>query len=73
MDIYDGKGGIASPAQIENTLYNLAQSHPEAPDLPFAAPSVFPNTQAREIRAQLISRGEKRRHLANRRKKPCLC
>lgn len=58
MDIYDGKGGIASPAQIENTLYNLAQSHPEAPDLPFAAPSVFPNEQAREIRAQLLSRGE---------------
>ena len=58
MDIHDGKGGIASPAQIENTLYNLAQSHPEAPDLPFAAPSVFPNEQAREIRAQLLSRGE---------------
>lgn len=58
MDIHDSKGGIASPAQIENTLYNLAQSHPEAPDLPFAAPSVFPNEQAREIRAQLLSRGE---------------
>ena len=58
MDIHDDKGGIASPAQIENTLYALIQSRPEAPDLPFAAPSVFPNTQAREIRAQLISRGE---------------
>ena len=58
MDIHDGKGGIASPAQIENTLYALIQSRPEAPDLPFAAPSVFPNEQAREIRAQLLSRGE---------------
>ena len=58
MDIHDDKGGIASPAQIENTLYALIQSRPEAPDLPFAAPSVFPNAQAREIRAQLISRGE---------------
>ena len=58
MDIHDGKGGIASPAQIENTLYALIQSRPETPDLPFAAPSVFPNEQAREIRAQLLSRGE---------------
>ena len=58
MDIHDDKGGIASPAQIENTLYHLSHTSLEAPDLPFAAPSVFPNEQAREIRAQLISRGE---------------
>ena len=58
MDILDGKGGIASPAQIENTLYRLIHDDAEAPDLPFAAPSVFPNEQAREIRAQLNSRSE---------------
>ena len=58
MDILDGKGGIASPAQIENTLYQLIHDDAEAPDLPFAAPSVFPNEQAREIRAQLNSRSE---------------
>ncbi|MFC0035243.1 choline/carnitine O-acyltransferase [Cardiobacterium valvarum] len=58
MDILDNKGGIASPAQIENTLYRLIHNDAEAPDLPFAAPSVFPNEQAREIRAQLNSRSE---------------
>ncbi|MDO4643569.1 MAG: choline/carnitine O-acyltransferase [Cardiobacteriaceae bacterium] len=58
MDILDKKEGIASPAQIENVLYDLIHSEPATPDLPFAAPSAFPNAQAREIRAQLISRGE---------------
>ena len=58
MDVLDTGGGIASPAQIENTLYRLIHTCGEAPDLPFAAPSVFANEQAREIRAQLNSRSE---------------
>lgn len=61
VTLQDEKGGIATPAQLENVLYELVQHTAASAEIPFAAPSVLPKAQALEVRAQLLCRDENNR------------
>lgn len=61
IQIMDEKGGIATPAQLENVLYELVQTTTENNDIPFAAPSILPHDIAIEIYKQLLCRDENNR------------
>lgn len=55
LDILDPKGGLATPAQIENALYLIVNSERSEPDIAFASPSVLPTAQALEVRQQMFA------------------
>lgn len=56
--IADDKARVATPAQLENVLYELVQTTNNNNELPFSLPSILPTEKALEIRAQLLSRTE---------------
>lgn len=58
VQIMDGKGNIANPAQLENVLYDVLQNTTTEKTIPFTTPSLLPAEIALEARAQLMCRDE---------------
>lgn len=61
LRLMDEKSQVASPAQLENVLYNLIQPISSNHDVPFSTPSVLNTELAMEVRTQLLSRDENSR------------
>lgn len=58
VTVLDDKGGIATPAQLDNVIHRILSAHEQEAEIAFTAPSFLTAEQACEIRAQLICRSE---------------